>query len=50
MHGKEILDSVEILLRFDLIELMHDILLGKCQFDWFLFGESVDYDSMPSKK
>ena len=50
MHGKERLDSVEILLRFDLIELMHDTLLGKCRFDWILFGGSVDSDSMPSKK
>ena len=50
VDGKESLDLVEILLRFDLIELMHDIVLGKCRFGWILFGESVDPDSIPSKK
>ena len=49
VEGQESLDFVEILLMLDLIEFMHGVVLGKCRFGWILFGESVDYDSIPIK-
>ena len=32
MEGKESFDLVDILIKFDLIELMHDVILGKYRF------------------
>ena len=34
VEGKKSLDLVDIFLRFDLNELMHEVVLGKCRFDW----------------